>query len=98
MRRSALLYQPRSYHVHDVTLLLPRQLPPVGNTVPLFQAAPAASRGRVLRDKNGMPAPRRLFAVVGWLSRCETLVNEVSGMLQNDRQSFALQVFALADK
>ena len=70
----------------------------MGNAVPLLEAAPAASRRRVLRDKNRMPAPRRLFAVVGWLCWCEALVDEVSGMLQNNRQPFALQVFALADR
>jgi hypothetical protein len=64
--------------------------------VPFLDAAPTARRSRMLRDEHGMSAPWRLLAVFSRMGGPEALRDEITGMLENCRQSFLAQVFALS--
>ena len=46
----------------------------------------------MLRDEDGMPAPRRLATVVWRLGRSKTPRNEIFGMLKHSRKSPLVQV------
>src|SRR5947199_4812137 len=62
-----------------------------------FLEAPAATRRRgVLRDEDGMVAPRRLPAVIVRLGGRNTLADEVARLLHHMRQPPGLQIGELA--
>jgi len=62
--RLSIRLQPPYEHPHDVALLLLGQLPPALDAMPFRQTSSTAGRGRMLRDKDRMPSPRRLLAVI----------------------------------
>lgn len=47
----------------------------------------------MLRDKSRMTAPRRLFAIVRRLRRRETSGDKIRGMLEDDFEPFAREIF-----
>ena len=66
-----------------------------GNTMPFFQAATATGRRRVLRDEDGMVSHGRLFAVIDWLRRGQTLLYKISSVFEDDFDPFALKIISL---
>lgn len=63
--------------------------------VPLFEAAPAARRRRVLRDEDGVMTHGSLLAVVGRRGGRETFFDEVGGVFEHNGQPFAPEVSKL---
>jgi hypothetical protein len=78
--RGVLPYDPPADHLHDVASLGVVERVPGGDVVPARQAGAAARRGGVLRDEHGMPAVRRLTAVVAWLGRGQPAPDQLLGV------------------
>lgn len=80
IRGSSLLQlplDPRHQQIHEAPLLIICQLHSRADSVPLFQAASAAARAGVLRLEYGMPAHRRLPAVVRYHRRSQPLCDKI---------------------
>ena len=93
--RPRVLSQPAADHRDHVSLLLGREDPPLFDAVPFREASPATCRGRVLRDKDRVPAEWRLLAIVPRVGRCEALRDESLRVLENSRQSLGVKISAL---
>nr|WP_263972363.1 hypothetical protein [Spongiactinospora rosea] len=66
---------------HDVALPgVVKRTPRLGDVVPAFQAGAAARRSGVLRDEQGMPAIRRLTAVVARFGRGRPALDQLPGV------------------
>lgn len=61
--------------------------------MPFLQAAPAACRSSVLRNKDRMISKRRLFSIVGRVGRSQAFFYELFCMLQDGIEAPAAQVF-----
>lgn len=84
--------QPPLNHLHNVRLLLPRQLPPLYNPMPFRQTRSTARPRRMLCDKNRVPPHRRLLPILDRLRRRQALGNEPFGVPQKLIQTVPLQV------
>ena len=82
--RLRIRLQPPSEHPHDVAFLLLGQLSPALDAVPLRQPSSTAGRGCMLCDKDRMPAPRRLLAVIPGLTWSQPFLDEL-GCVHEDR-------------
>ena len=60
--------------------------------VPFFQTAAAAAGCRMLRHKNRVSPERGLFAVIVRQRRRQAFCDKVSGMNDNRRQAFGMQI------
>jgi hypothetical protein len=78
-----------------VLALAGRQLAAARDVVPFLEAPAAAGRGRVLRDEHGMPAPRRLLAVLGRVRRREATVDEVARVREDDGEAAGFEIGAI---
>ena len=78
-----MLPQPAADHRNHVGLLFGREGPPLLDAVPFCEAAPAARRGRVLRDEDRVPAEWRLLAVVSGFGGRKTLRDKARGVLED---------------
>src|SRR3954454_8503034 len=96
MRRSLLRPQPAFDGREHVRLLLGRQRLTLRDAVRLLQASAAAGRGRMLRDKHRVVAPRRLPPVVARLGRREALVDEARRLLHHALEAPRPEIRALA--
>ena len=63
-----------------------RDIMPLGNTLP------AAGCGSMLRNKDRMLPPRRLFAIVPGLSGCQASLNKAPGFVHNGVNSLGLEL------
>src|SRR5687767_1238313 len=91
-----LIKQPHFNRRHHMRPLGFAQLAPRGHGMPFLEAAPAAGRRRMLRNKDWMSAERRLLPVVHRLRRRQPSENEIAGMLENDGHSLRLEIRPLA--
>jgi hypothetical protein len=78
-----------------VTLLGHAQLASSGNAVPLREAASAASRCRMLRDKYWMAAKWCLLSIIDWIRGREAARNEIARVIDDHSKSFRFQIVAL---
>jgi hypothetical protein len=78
-----------------VILFASSELAALGNSVPFLQAAAAARRGCVLRDKDRMSLEWCLLSVIHGKRRREAAGYEIPSVLDNGRHSFPPQIIAL---
>jgi hypothetical protein len=64
--------------------------------MPLREATPAASAGRVLGDEDRVSTKRCLPPVIGWLRGCKPQRDEVTGMGQDGLSASGPHIFPLA--
>jgi hypothetical protein len=62
------------------------------NIMPFGQTAATTGGRGVLRDKHRMPAHWRLFAVVFWKRRGKSLLDKVSSVAEDQRQTFDFKI------
>jgi len=72
-----------------------RELAALGDAVPLFQASSATRAGRVLRDEDGVPAPRSLLPIVARCGWRQTIPHEVTRVIDHHGESLRGQIGAL---
>ena len=86
---------PLRYKTHGIVLLGLRKPYAFGNAVPFFKTTATATRRGVLRNEHRVKsvAHGRLFSVVSYFRRCQSLSHNFGGMLFYHRHAFGSDVF-----
>lgn len=95
--RAGLAYQPQTDQLHDILALRLIQFHARWNAMPFGQTSATACGGGMLSHERRVTAHRRLFAIVFRPGGCQTAVDKIAGMAEDQRQPLILQVGLVFD-